>query len=105
MRIGASTNPSARGRPPTIDDLIEQDDAALASVIASAIGAALSWHLESPEHTRNATTSSRTWRPASGPRGGGAPGPRDFGGRPPRDFGDRPRREFGERPARDFGDR
>src|SRR6202023_1308979 len=54
----------------------ELDDAALATVIAGAIAAALSWHLESPEHTRNATQSSRSWRPASGPRGG-APPPRD----------------------------
>src|SRR5438552_8533889 len=47
----------------------ELDDAALAAVIASAIAAALSWYLEAPEHTRNATSSSRTWRPAGGPRG------------------------------------
>src|SRR5437879_13890389 len=62
----------------------ELDDAALAAVIASAIAAALSWHLESPEHTRNATTSSRTWRPAGGPRGGASGPPRDFGDRAPR---------------------
>ena len=42
----------------------ELTDAALANAIARAIGAALGWHLESPEHTRNATLSSRTWRPA-----------------------------------------
>src|SRR5437899_6320212 len=82
----------------------ELEDAALASVIASAIAAALNWHLEAPEHTRNATTSSRSWRPAGGPRGGG-PGPRDFGDRPARDFGERPARDFGDRPRRDFGDR
>src|SRR5216684_4494800 len=44
----------------------ELDDASLASIIAHAIGMALGFHLESPEHTRNATTSSRTWRPAGG---------------------------------------
>jgi hypothetical protein len=49
----------------------ELDDAALANVIAHAIGQALGWHLESPEHTRNATLSSRNWRPSGGPRGGG----------------------------------
>lgn len=93
------------------------DDATLAGIIASAIGDALGWHLESPEHTRNATLSSKTWRPAGGPRGGrsaddedapGAGGDSSFSGdRPPRrDFGDRPpRREFGNRPQRDFGDR
>ena len=48
----------------------ELDDESLASIIAHAIGLLLSWHQESPEHTRNATTSSRTWRPAGGPRGG-----------------------------------
>jgi hypothetical protein len=59
----------------------ELTDAALANAIARAIGAALGWHLESPEHARNATLSSRTWRPASGPRGAGggpAPGRREF---------------------------
>src|ERR1700737_3677871 len=48
----------------------ELDDATLATVIAGAIAAALTWHLEAPEHTRNATLSSRTWRPAGGPRAG-----------------------------------
>src|SRR5919199_4877084 len=48
------------------------DDTTLAGIIAGAIAAALGWHLESPEHTRNATLSSRTWRPAGGPRGGRA---------------------------------
>src|SRR5215207_3498887 len=48
----------------------EMDDAVLASVMARAIAAALGWHLESPEHTRYATQSSRGWRPAGGPRGG-----------------------------------
>jgi hypothetical protein len=86
----------------------ELDDASLAGIIARAIASALSWHLEAPEHTRNATLSSRTWRGSSGPRPGpGGPrpsrepfsggedqplderaerrGPRDFGGnRPPR---------------------
>jgi hypothetical protein len=104
------------------------DDATLAQVIAGAIAAALGWHLESPEHTRNATVSSRTWRSAGGPRGGRPPdsaeenrpprdfgarpprqfgprGPRDFGDRPPRDFGDRPPRDYGDRPPRDYGDR
>jgi hypothetical protein len=78
------------------------DDAALAGIIARAIVSAVEWHLQAPEHTRNATLSSRTWRPAGGPRGG----PRDDDGedrgprRPPRDF-DRPRRDF-DRPPRDF---
>jgi len=48
----------------------ELDDAALAGIIGRAIALALGWHLEGPEHTRNATLSSRTWRGASGPRGG-----------------------------------
>jgi hypothetical protein len=63
------------------------DDATLAEIIARAVASALSWHLEAPEHTRNATLSSRTWRPASGPRGGGGPPP-------PRDFDEGPRRGF-----------
>jgi hypothetical protein len=80
------------------------DDQALAAIIARAVAAAVSWHLESPEHTRNATLSSRAWRPAGGPRGG-QPRPdfeertRDFEDRPPR----RPRyqeRQFEERPPR-----
>src|SRR6188474_2250696 len=54
----------------------ELDDATLASVIARAITAAVGWHLEAPEHTRNATLSSKSWKPAGGPRGA----------RPPRDF-------------------
>src|SRR5437660_7568625 len=70
----------------------ELDDAALAGVIASAISAALGWHLESPEHTRNATTSSRTWRPAGGPRGGR---PQEFEARP--SFEDRGPRQFDDR--------
>jgi hypothetical protein len=87
------------------------DDATLAGIIARAVAAAAEWHLESPEHTRNATLSSRSWRPSGGPRGGGGRGPerdfderprregRDFD-RPPRDF-DRPPRDF-DRPPRDF---
>lgn len=87
------------------------EDAALAAIIARAVATAVQWHLEAPEHTRNATLSSRSWRPAGGPRGGrGAEfeerppreferRPRDFGG-PPRDF-DRGPREF-DRPSRDF---
>jgi hypothetical protein len=101
------------------------DDATLAAIIARAVATALQWHLEAPEHTRNATLSSRTWRPAGGPRGGGAPPagedrpprgartqreyegrprdydrpPRDYD-RPPRDY-DRPPREY-DRPARDY---
>src|ERR1700704_4611725 len=72
----------------------ELDDESLASIIAHAIGMLLVWHQESPEHTRNATTSSRTWRPAGGPRGA-APGPRDFGDRtPPNSRGGPPRRDF-----------
>src|SRR6185503_2741048 len=72
------------------------DDASLAEIIARAIASALGWHVESPEHARNATLSSRTWRPAGGPRGGsGPPPPRDFDEPrrppyPPRDF-DEPR--------------
>jgi hypothetical protein len=85
------------------------DDAALARVVAHAIAEAVQWHLEAPEHTRNATLSSRTWRPAGGPRGGGPrnrddddrPGSRDFDRPPPRDF-DRPRRDFDRPPPRDF---
>src|SRR5258708_33969484 len=65
----------------------ELDDAALAGVMARAIALALGWHLESPEHARNATLSSRTWRPARGPRGG------------------RPRQEFEDRSFEDRGPR
>lgn len=71
----------------------ELDDAALAGIIGRAIAAALGWHLESPDHTRNATLSSRAWRGAGGPRGG-----------PPRDFEPRPGPERGPRqfgPTRD----
>jgi hypothetical protein len=85
------------------------DDTRLAAIIASAIAAALGWHSESPEHTRNATQSSRNWRPAGGPRGGGrgreSDAEGDSGDRPPRSFGDRPPRTYGERPPRAFGDR
>ncbi|MBV9546636.1 MAG: hypothetical protein JOY61_19895 [Chloroflexi bacterium] len=75
----------------------ELDDAALAEVIARAIGAAFGWHVEAPEHARNATLSSRTWRGAGGPRGGGAP--RDFDAGP----SDRGPRQYGGG-ARGFGD-
>ena len=75
----------------------ELDDATLAEIVARAIAAALGWHAESPQHTRNATASSRGWRPAGGPRGG-----------PPRDFDDErpPRsRDYDERPPRrDYDD-
>ena len=95
----------------------ELDDATLAGIIARAVASAVQWHLEAPEHTRNATLSSRSWRPSAGPRGGGPRqerdfddrqrrddrgferGPRDFD-RGPRDF-DRGPREF-DRPPRDF---
>jgi hypothetical protein len=72
----------------------ELTDAALASVIARAIGAALGWHLEGPEHARTATLSSRQWRPAGGPRGG----PREGGARDerPSRFDERPR--YDDRP-------
>src|ERR1700681_4345238 len=107
----------------------ELDDESLASIIAHAIGLLLGWHQESPEHTRNATTSSRTWRPAGGPRGARPQefeertfeerGPRQFddrrGGPPPdrgpapdrRPYQDRPpyRPPFQDRPPRDFDDR
>jgi hypothetical protein len=77
------------------------DDATLAEIIARAIAAALSWHLDAPEHTRNATLSSRTWRPAGGPRAGGPPPPRDYdeprrGPYPPGP----PRYDYDERPPR-----
>src|SRR5579859_5962137 len=79
----------------------EVDDESLASIIAHAIGMLLAWHQESPEHTRNATTSSRTWRPAGGPRGGRPPefGPeeRTFEDRGPRQFDDRGPRQFDDR--------
>ena len=97
----------------------ELDDQTLAGIIARAIASALSWHLEAPEHTRNATMSSRTWRPAGGPRGGQSReetaerGPRDFEDRPrrpppfrERNFEDRPPRgPYQERRPRDFEDR
>jgi hypothetical protein len=79
----------------------ELDDGTLAEIIARAVAMALGWHLEAPEHTRNATLSSRGWRPAAGPRGGGRPS--DFEDRPPRgEFEPRPPRgEFEPRPRRD----
>ena len=97
----------------------ELDDQTLAGIIARAIASALSWHLEAPEHTRNATVSSRTWRPAGGPRGGQSReetaerGPRDFEDRPrrpppfrERNFEDRPPRgPYQERRPRDFEER
>src|SRR5919197_4505602 len=78
----------------------ELDDAALAAVIARAIGNALGWHVEAPEHTRNATLSSRSWRPAGGPRAGGRP-PREFEGRPPREPEEREYEERRPPPYRD----
>jgi hypothetical protein len=87
------------------------DDSALAMIIAHAVASALQWHLDAPEHTRNATLSSRTWRPAGGPRGM-PPRERDFDegprereyDRPPRrDFQGPPReRDFDRPPRRDF---
>jgi hypothetical protein len=86
-------------------------DAELAAIIARAVAAAWEWHLTAPEHTRNATLSSRTWRPAAGPRGGSrreeeadrpppprSSRPREFD-RGPRDFdeGERGPREFDAR--------
>src|SRR3982074_2056571 len=86
----------------------ELDDAALAGVMARAIAVALGWHLESPEPARNATLSSRTWRPAGGPRGG-RPRPdfeeRSFEDRVPRQFDDRCPRQFDDRGPRPFDDR
>jgi hypothetical protein len=83
----------------------ELDDAALAAIVARAIASALSWHLEAPEHTRNATLSSRSWRPAGGPRGGrgaepqaGPPARGSFEERPPR----RPYEPRPPRGPRDF---
>jgi len=80
----------------------ELADVELAAIIARAVASALQWHLEAPEHTRNATLSSRSWRPAGGPRGPRPREDRDFD-RPPRDreFDRPPRdREF-DRPPRD----
>jgi hypothetical protein len=74
------------------------EDAALASIIARAVAAAVQWHLDAPEHTRNATLSSRTWRPAGGPRGGRPP---DMDDRPPRDYERRPR-EYDRSPPREY---
>ncbi len=81
------------------------DDVTLAEIIARAIATALGWHQESPAHTRNATTSSRSWRPAGGPRGG-PPRDREFddGPRRPREFDDGPRRPPPP-PPRDYDDR
>ncbi len=80
------------------------DDAALAAIIARAVSSAMQWHLEAPEHTRNATLSSRSWRPAGGPRGGRPaedderPARDSNGPRPPRDF-DRGPRDLAGHPA------
>ena len=77
------------------------DDATLAAIIARAVASVLEWHLEAPEHTRSSTLSSRSWRPAGGPRGG------DFSDRGGRGFEDRPPRdrfdEQSERGPRSFG--
>jgi hypothetical protein len=101
------------------------EDGVLAGIIARAVASVLTWHLEAPEHTRNATASSRSWRPAPGPRSGGGRrfdeferedreprdprdfqrgprpferGPRDFPGRPPRPpFPPRPQDPRGRR--------
>src|SRR5205823_12950693 len=69
------------------------DDESLASILAHAIGRALGWHMESPEHTRGATSSSRGWRPAGGPRGGRPQDieERSFEDRGPRPYQDRRR--------------
>jgi hypothetical protein len=75
------------------------DDATLAEIIAKAIASALGWHTESPQHVRNATTSSRSWRPAGGPRGG--PPPRDYDEAPPRRPPPRAR-EYEEQYEEDF---
>jgi hypothetical protein len=87
----------------------EIEDSALADIIARAVASALSWHLDAPEHTRNATLSSRSWRPSAGPRGGRRPSggvdeqpeepeprARDYN-RPPRGY-DRPPREYDRAP-------
>src|SRR5919201_853478 len=96
------------------------DDATLAAIIARAIAAALSWHLEAPEHARGPQTSGSGWRSAPGPRARPRPQPQErdepFGPRPrgsargeglgPRppgwaeDFAQRPpdREGFGSRP-------
>jgi 23S rRNA pseudouridine2605 synthase len=91
------------------------DDATLAAIIARAVASALTWHLEAPEHTRNATLSSRTWRPSGGPRGGRPQqaeerefderGPRQFDERRPRQFDDRRPRQFDQRGPRPFDER
>jgi hypothetical protein len=85
----------------------ELDDAALAEIIARAVAAGLGFHLEAPEHTRNATLSSRSWRPAAGPRGG--PRQQQFEdereprrGFQPREFERGPRERDSERGPRDF---
>jgi hypothetical protein len=82
----------------------ELTDVALAGVIAHAIGQALAWHLDAPEHGRGPSTSSG-WRPAPGPRGRPRPdfddrdrGPRPSGFRP--SFGDRPAPSGNRRPPR-----
>jgi hypothetical protein len=82
------------------------DDASLAAIIARAVASAVEWHLEAPEHTRNATLSSRSWRPAAGPRArtGRDREPDSDEERPPRGFDRRPRREY-DGPPRDFEDR
>src|SRR5574340_755299 len=55
----------------------ELSDEALAATIASAIGAALSWHLDQPEHARglDRITTGGAWRPAPGPRARPRPRP------------------------------
>jgi hypothetical protein len=81
------------------------DDEALSAIIARAIATTLTWHLEAPEHTRNATLSSRSWRPAGGPRGAGGrfeepddrPPRQPFEPRPPRGPYP-PRRAYPQRP-------
>ncbi len=76
-------------------------DEVLAAVIARAIGLAVGWHLESPEHT---SAGGRAWRPAPGPRGRARP-EREWEGeeeeRPrPAPRGPRPRPPFEGGPPR-----
>jgi hypothetical protein len=67
----------------------ELSDVALANIIARAIGQALAWHVDAPEHARGPTTSGG-WRPAPGPRGQPRPDDRDRAAPTWRDRGPRP---------------
>jgi hypothetical protein len=78
----------------------ELTDEALAQVVAHAVGQALGWHVDAPEHARGPVAGGG-WRPATGPRGAsGRPDWQERDRPPRRDWDDRgrpPRGDWDER--------